>query len=131
MRGPIARLMVESEQLELLSQIRREFLVLRARILPVVDRTHLVEKFARLHGMRLQVDKETLVHVGIVLVIRQYHYAIVFMERHGKQCLYTKVHSIVVHSEQVEMRLKASNRTLFNRAYKLQWQLHFMPTYHV
>ena len=49
MRGPIARLMVESEQLELLSQIRREFLVLRARILPVVDRTHLVEKFARLH----------------------------------------------------------------------------------
>ena len=121
MSGPIARLMIKAEQLELFSQIGREFLVLGARILPVVYRTHLMEKFARLHRMRLQVDKETLVHVGIILVIRQNHYAIVLMERHRKQCLYAEVHPVVVHAEQVKVRLEASNGTLFDRANKLQW----------
>ena len=69
MRGPIASLVVESEQLELLGQVRREFLVLGTRVLPVVDRAHLVEKLARFHLVCSQVDKETLVHVGIITVV--------------------------------------------------------------
>ena len=69
MRGPIARLVVKAEQLELLSQVRREFLVLGARVLPVVHWAHLVEKLTLFHRMCFQVDKETLVHVGKLTVV--------------------------------------------------------------
>ena len=127
MRGPIAGLMVESEQLELLGQVRRELLVLGARVLPVVDRAHLVEKLARFHRVCLQVDKETLVHVGVLAVVGQYHYAIVLDEGHGEQRLYAQVHAAVIDPEQAEVRLEAADRALLDRADELVRQLDLVP----
>jgi len=47
--GPVTRLVIEPEERQLLRQIRRELLVLRAASLPVVDRADLVEELRALH----------------------------------------------------------------------------------
>jgi len=47
--GPVTLLVIEPEERQLLRQIRRELLVLRAASLPVVDRADLVEELRALH----------------------------------------------------------------------------------
>ena len=80
--GPIAGLMVEPQELQLLRQVCRELFVLRAAVLPMSDWTNLVKEFTLLHRVTLQVNKEPLVHVCFITVVRNDHDAVVFMQRH-------------------------------------------------
>ena len=97
MRWPVTSLMIEPQKLELIGKVSSELLVFGARVLPVMHRPDLVEKLWRLHWVRSQIDKETLVHVGHFTMVWHNHNAIVFDQRHGEQRLYPQVHPAVVN----------------------------------
>ena len=64
-------------------------------------------------------------------MVRHQHDPIVFGKWHRQQRLDTKVHTSVVHLEDIEVGLLASYRDLLYRAYELIRMLNFMATDHI